>query len=100
LAKAATFAEDDFHRHTPTMQTATKSDQNIVVAASQETGRSYRSRTIIYHRDGTVTLWDVSNHAWVRTADPNDQLLDGLPRAEIDRIKRYLLNGISALTVR
>jgi hypothetical protein len=100
LAKAATFAEDGFHPHTPTMQTATKSDQNIVLAASQETGKNFRIRTIIYHRDGTVTLWGVSSRAWVRTADPNDQLLDGLPRAEVDRIKRYLLNGISALTVR
>jgi hypothetical protein len=95
LAKAATFAEDGFHPRTPT-----KSDQNIVLAASQETGKNYRIRTIVYHRDGTVTLWDVSSQAWFRTADPNDQLLDGLPRAEIDRIKRYLLNGISALTVR
>jgi hypothetical protein len=47
-----------------------------------------------------VTLWNVSSQTWVRTADPNNQLLDGLPRAEIDRVKRYLLNGISALTVR
>jgi hypothetical protein len=100
LAKAATFAEDGFHPHTPTMQTATKSDQNIVLPASQETGKNYRRRTIIYHRDGTVRLWDVFSQSWVRTADPNDQLLDGLPRAELDRIKRYLLNGISALTVR
>jgi hypothetical protein len=100
LAKAATFAEDDFHQHTPTMQTATKSDQNIVLAASQETGRNCRSRTIIYHRDDTVTLWDASNRAWVRTADPSDQLLDGLPRAEIDRIQRFLLKGVSAVTVR
>ena len=82
------------------MQTATKSDQNIVLAASQETGKNYRRRTIIYHRDGQVTLWDVSSQAWVRTADPNDQLLDGLPRAEVDRIKRYVMNGISAMTVR
>jgi hypothetical protein len=82
------------------MQTATKSDQNIVLAASQETDKNYRRRTIIYHRDGTVTLWNVFSQSWVRTADPNDQLLDGLPRAEFDRIKRYLLNGISALTVR
>jgi hypothetical protein len=100
LAKAATFAEDGFHPHTPTMQTATKSDQNIVLAASQETGKNYRRRTIIYHRDGTVTLWDVSNQAWLRTADPNDQLLDGLPRAEVDRIQGYLLKGVSTVTVR
>jgi len=70
------------------MQTATKSDQNIVLAASQETGRNYRSRTITYHRDGTVTLWDVFSQAWVRTANPSDQLLGGLPLAEIDRIQR------------
>jgi len=54
------------------MQTANKSDQNNILAASQETGTNYRSRTIIYHRDGTVTLWDVFSRAWVRTDNPND----------------------------
>jgi len=82
------------------MPTANKSDQNNILAASQETGRNYRSRTIIYHRDGTVTFWDAFSQAWVQTADPSDQLLDGLPRAEIDRIQRFLLKGVSAVTVR
>jgi hypothetical protein len=82
------------------MPTANKSDQNNILAASQETGRNYRSRTITYHRDGTVTLWDVFSQAWVRTANPSDQLLGGLPLAEIDRIQRYIQNGVSALTVR
>jgi hypothetical protein len=82
------------------MQTANKSDQNIILAASQQSGKNYRSRTIIYHRDGTVSLWDVSSQTWVRTDNPSDQLLDGLPRAEIDRVWRYLQNEVSALTVR
>ena len=83
------------------MQTANKSDQNNILAASQESGRNYRSRTIIYHRDGTVTLWDMFRQAWVRTANPSDHhLLDGLPRPEVDRIQRYIQNGVSALTVR
>jgi hypothetical protein len=82
------------------MQTANKSDQNNILAASQETGTNYRSRTIIYHRDGTVTLWDVFSRAWVRTDNPNDQLLGTLPRAEIDRIRRYLQNRVNGLTMR
>ena len=82
------------------MQTANKSDQNNILAASQESGRNYQSRTIIYHRDGTVTLWDMFRQAWVRTANPSDHLLDGLPRPEVDRIQRYIQNGVSALTVR
>jgi hypothetical protein len=82
------------------MQKANKSDQNNILAASQETGTNYRSRTIIYHRDGTVTLWDVLSREWVRTDNPSDQLLGTLPRAEIDRIRRYLQNRVSALTMR
>lgn len=97
-AKAGTSAPHGFHPLTPTMQTVNKSDQNNIVAASRETGKNYRIRTIIYHRDGTVTLWDVSSQAWVRTADPNDQLLGGFRRPEIDRIQRFLQNGVSALT--
>jgi hypothetical protein len=82
------------------MQTANKSVQNNIVAASRETGRNYRIRAIIYHRDGTVTLRDVFSQAWIRTANPSDQLLGGFPPPEIDRIQRYLQNGVSALTVR
>jgi hypothetical protein len=82
------------------MQTANEFDQNSILAASQEAGRNFRTRTIIYHRDGTVTLWEAFSQAWIRTADPSDQLLDGLPRAEIERIQRYLLKGVSTVTVR
>ena len=99
-AKAGTSAADGFHPHTPTMQKANKSVQNNIMAASQETGRNYRIRAIIYHRDGTVTLRDVFSQTWIRTANPSDQLLGGFPRPEIDRIQRHLQNGVSALTVR
>jgi hypothetical protein len=82
------------------MQKANQSDQNNTLAASQDTGTNYRSRIITYHRDGTVTLWDVFSEEWVRTGSPSDRLLGALPGAEIDRIRRYLHNGVSALTVR
>ncbi|MEY2604870.1 MAG: hypothetical protein QOH31_2679 [Verrucomicrobiota bacterium] len=59
-------------------------------APSQETRRNCRSRIITYHHDGTVTFWDVLSQEWVRTANPTDQQLSGLPDAEVDRIRRYL----------
>ena len=64
-------------------------------ALSQKNRLNYRTRIMIYYRDGTVTLWDMSNQAWVRTANPSDQLLDSLPRVEDERIRRYLQNGVS-----
>jgi hypothetical protein len=59
-------------------------------APSQETRRNCRSRIITYHHDGTVTFWDVLSQEWVRTANPTDQQLSGLPDVEVDRIRRYL----------
>jgi len=70
------------------MQKADQSAENN--APSQENPRNYRSRMITYHRDRTVTLWDVCSQEWVRTANPTDQQLSGLPHAEVDRIWRYL----------
>jgi hypothetical protein len=70
------------------MQKANQSAHNS--ALSQETCTNYRRKIITYHRDGTVTFWDVSSQAWARTANPTDQQLSGLPHAEVDRIRRYL----------
>ena len=28
-----------------------------------------------FHRDGTMTIWDVYTQSWVRTPDPSDKLL-------------------------
>ena len=72
------------------MQKANQSTQNSTRRLSQETCTNYRSRIITYHRDGTVTFWDVSSQVWARTANPTDQQLSGLPHAEVDRILRYL----------
>jgi len=72
------------------MQKANQSAQNSTQRLSQETCTNYRSRIITYHRDGTVTFWDVSSRAWARTANPTDQQLSGLPHAEVNRIWRYL----------
>jgi len=68
------------------MQKADQSAENN--APSQEKPRNYRSRMITYHRDGTVTIWEVCSQEWIRTANPTDEQLNGLPDAEIDRIRR------------
>lgn len=31
-----------------------------------------------FHRDGTVTVWDVHSQGWTRTANPSDSLLASL----------------------
>jgi hypothetical protein len=68
------------------MQKADQSAENN--APSQEKPRNYRSRMITYHRDGTVTIWEVCSQESVRTANRTDEQLNGLPDAEIDRIRR------------
>jgi len=43
-----------------------------------------------YHRDGTVTVWDVYRQAWTRTAAPSDRVLASLTEAERARIARHV----------
>ena len=43
-----------------------------------------------YHRDGTITTWDVYTQGWVRTSCPSDQLLASLDGQKRDRIKRHI----------
>jgi hypothetical protein len=42
-----------------------------------------------YHRDGTVTLWDVYTQQWVRTSRPSDRQLAALPSEERERTIRH-----------
>lgn len=46
-----------------------------------------------FHRDGTVTVWDVYTQSWVRTSRPSDRILASLS-SERDRVIRHC--GIKA----
>ena len=50
------------------------------------------SYPITYHRDGTVTLWDIYDQAWTRldAAAIGDRLLATLSDAERRRIARMI----------
>lgn len=43
-----------------------------------------------YHRDGTVTVWDVYSQTWTRTASPSDQILASLSQSERERVMRHV----------
>lgn len=43
-----------------------------------------------YHRDGTVTVWDVYHRGWVRTNKPSDALLASLSSEERARVERHV----------
>jgi hypothetical protein len=45
---------------------------------------------ITYHRDGTITFWDVYQQRWTRTDNPSDQQLSTLPLAQVDKIKEHV----------
>lgn len=46
----------------------------------------YRTR---YHRDKTVTVWNVYTQEWLRTSRPSDRVLASLDTAERDRAIRH-----------
>ena len=39
-----------------------------------------------YHRDGSVTVWDVYSQQWIRTKRPSDQVLASLDNKERQRV--------------
>jgi len=43
----------------------------------------------IYHRDHSVTVWDVYQQGWVRTARPSDMVLASLSARERERMVRH-----------
>lgn len=43
-----------------------------------------------YHRDGTVTCWDLYTQTWQRTARPSDRLLATLAPTERARVLRHV----------
>jgi len=42
-----------------------------------------------FHRDGTVTIWDVYTQSWLRTSRPRDEVLASCSPQERDRIIRH-----------
>jgi len=47
---------------------------------------SYKTK---FHRDGTVTIWDVYQQVWRRTAAPSDHVLASLPKKDRDRAIKH-----------
>lgn len=45
-----------------------------------------------YHRDGTVTLWDVYQRAYTRSAIPSGRVIASLTPSERDRVYRHLVS--------
>ena len=42
-----------------------------------------------FHRDGSITLWDVYTQAWERTSRPSDRQLAAMPEGERERAIRH-----------
>lgn len=42
-----------------------------------------------YHRDHTVTIWDVYCQEWIRTDHPSDSILASLTPQERERVIRH-----------
>jgi hypothetical protein len=46
-----------------------------------------------YHRDRTVTVWDVYSQQWLRTSNPSDRVLASLSTSERDRVMLHCAVG-------
>ena len=42
-----------------------------------------------FHRDGTITVWNVYTQQWLRTSQPSDAVLASLDSRERDRVIRH-----------
>ena len=42
-----------------------------------------------YHRDGSVTIWDIYLQQWKRTAQPSDRVFESLSHKDRERIMRH-----------
>lgn len=43
-----------------------------------------------FHRDGTVTVWNVYTQQWERTGNPSDRVLASLETQERRRVMRHV----------
>lgn len=59
---------------------------------SMKTTNSDPYRTT-YHRDGSVTLWNVYTQSWERTSRPADEVLASLSSKENERVQRHIAKG-------
>jgi hypothetical protein len=50
------------------------------------TKRPYKTT---YHRDGTITVWNVYTQQWERTSRPSDRVLSSLDQRDRDRAIRH-----------
>jgi hypothetical protein len=54
--------------------------------AKTTTSNAYRTT---YHRDGSVTVWNVYTQSWLRTSRPSDRLLSSLMPEERERVAKH-----------
>ena len=48
------------------------------------------NRANTYHRDGTVSYWDVYRQQWQRSSSVSDQVLASMNDAERARVQRHI----------
>ena len=48
------------------------------------------NRANTYHRDGTVSYWDVYRQQWQRSSSIRDQVLASMNDAEHARVQRHI----------
>jgi len=54
-----------------------------------------KTTKITYHRDATVTFWDVSAQQWVRSSNPTAAQLASMSSASRERVMRHVDGLIS-----
>lgn len=47
----------------------------------------------IFHRDKTITVWNIFTQSWLRTNNPSDRLLSSLNEQERNRILKHCNNS-------
>ena len=47
----------------------------------------------IFHRDKTITVWNIFTQSWLRTNNPSDRLLSSLNEQERNRILKHCKNN-------
>lgn len=57
--------------------------------AGEKTMKTKSRYATTYHRDQSVTIWDVYQQAWVRLSQVPDHVLYTLGDAERERVKRH-----------
>ena len=62
--------------------------QKVDEMTTKETKKTRSPYATTYHRDGSVTVWDVYTQGWVRTGRPSDRILASCS-SDRERIKRH-----------